>query len=166
MLLLRSFPATAGWHPEVLATDLSTKALTKAQAAVWSGAKAREIPPPLLREFMLRGVRSQEGSIAASPALRAAVTFARVNLNEDRLAVSGPFDLILCRNVLIYFRHDRRRAVVERLLQHLAPGGYLLLGHAESLASMADCVRSVGPIVYARVGGGGTAPAGRLRRES
>jgi chemotaxis protein methyltransferase CheR len=148
MLLGSCLPPAAGWSVEVLATDLSERALERAREGVWPLAKADDIPAGHLETWMRRGVRGREGSMAASPALRRLIRFERANLNDERLAVAGPFDLVLCRNVLIYFRPDRRRLVVERLLARLAPGGYVLLGHAESLAEMADRVRSVGPMVY------------------
>ncbi len=163
MLLGTCLPAAAGWTVEVLATDLSNPALERARQAVWPLAKAGEIPPRHLRAWMRRGVRGRAGSMAASPALKSLVRFERANLNDERPGVEGPFDLVLCRNVLIYFRPDRRRLVVERLLDRLAPGGYVLLGHAESLAEMADRVRSVGPMIYVPHGGPGGPPEPRPR---
>jgi len=161
MLLLSHFPPASGWTVEVLATDLSRRALAQAQAGVWPLAKVQEIPSRFLREFMLRGVRSREGTMAAGPELRAAVRCARLNLADPDLSAGESFDLLLCRNVLIYFHPADRVRVVERLLSHLAAGGYILLGHAESLAEMSgvargagrtarDAMRSVGPMVYQR----------------
>jgi chemotaxis protein methyltransferase CheR len=161
MLLLSHFPPASGWKVEVLATDLSRRVLAQAEAGVWPLSKAHEIPPRFLREFMLRGVRSREGTMAAGPELRAAVRCARLNLADPELAAGDSFDLLLCRNVLIYFHPADRVRVVERLLAHLEVGGYILLGHAESLAEMAgvgrgtghtarEAMRSVGPMVYVR----------------
>jgi chemotaxis protein methyltransferase CheR len=162
MLLLSHFPPSSGWTLEVLATDLSRRALAQAQAAVWPLAKAGEIPARFLHEYMLRGVRSRAGTMAAAPELRSVVRCARLNLNRQDLAAGGPFDLVLCRNVLIYFHPDDRVRVIERLLAHLVQGGHILLGHAESLAEMTgagrggggvrDVMRSVGPMVYVRGG--------------
>ena len=148
MLLLDAFPVEQGWSIDVLATDLSTRALAVAESAQWSLSRAKDVPEPYLKRFMLRGVREQQGTMKAGPELRAVVRCARVNLIAPFYGVEGPFDLILCRNVLIYFKPDRRLEVVDRLASHLAPGGYLLLGHAESLAGAADRYRSVGPKVY------------------
>ena len=135
MSLLTAFPA--GWALEVLATDLSTKILERAAAGVWPLAKAKEIPEPYLKAFMLKGFGAQEGLMRAGPEIRALVRFDRVNLIGDDWPPGPPFDLVFCRNVLIYFdRH--RRAVVDRLLDRLAPRGYLFLGHAESLGGFTD----------------------------
>lgn len=149
MLLLDELPPAAGWHVEVLATDLSTRVLARARAALWPIERAAYIPPPYLKTYMLRGTGPEQGKMKAGPALRAAVTFDRVNLHDDVYRVAGPFDLIFCRNVLIYFTAEGRAYVVERLLDRLAGDGYLFLGHAESLNGVTDRARSVEPTVYA-----------------
>ena len=84
------------------------------------------------------------------PELRALVRFQRLNLNDESYAAPMDCDLVLCRNVLIYFQPELKARVVERLLRHLAPDGCLFLGHAESLAGLAGRVRSIGPNVYSR----------------
>jgi chemotaxis protein methyltransferase CheR len=149
MALLERFPPSAGWEIDILATDLSTRVLERARAAVWPMSKASEIPPRHLKAFMLRGVGSQQGRLKAGPEIRALVRFERLNLNDDGEAAPGPFDLVFCRNVLIYFDAPSKRRVVHRLLERLAPEGYLFLGHAESLTGLTERARSVGPTVYA-----------------
>lgn len=148
MLLLSHFPSGSGWDIQILGSDLSNAALDRARRAVWPVAKAAEIPPRHLKRFMLRGTRSQEGKMMAGPELRAAVRFERINLNDPSYDPGGPFDLILCRNVLIYFKKDAQRHVVDRLIGHLDPAGYLFLGHAESMAGMSLRLWSVGPATY------------------
>ncbi len=147
MLLLSAFPA--GWDLSVLATDLSTKALARARAAVWPVGRAAEIPSPLLRSFMLRGTGPEDGRMKAGPEMRALVEFRRLNLAAPRWDVEGPFDVILCRNVLIYFDAEGKRRAIGRLLDHLAPDGFFLVGHAESLNGITDRVRPSRPSVYA-----------------
>ena len=85
----------------------------------------------------------------AGPELRAIVRFARLNLVEDQPAV-GAVDLLFCRNVLIYFDAATKHGVISRLLHHLAPDGYLFLGHAESLAGSPLALECVSPSVYRR----------------
>jgi chemotaxis protein methyltransferase CheR len=135
---------------DILATDLSTRVLDVARSATWPAARAEGIPAPFLREFMLRGIGSREGWIRACPELRAAVRVARLNLNDDVYPAEAPFDLIFCRNVLIYFQPARRQRVLARLLSRLAPGGHLFVGHAESVQGLPERVRCVSPTVYAR----------------
>jgi chemotaxis protein methyltransferase CheR len=76
------------------------------------------------------------------------VRFSRLNLNEEQYDVPGTFDLIFCRNVLIYFSAEGREAVINRLADRLAPGGLLFVGHAESLHQHRDRLRAVLPTVY------------------
>jgi chemotaxis protein methyltransferase CheR len=152
MTLLAHFPPSSGWTFEILASDLSTRALDQASAGLWCIDKAKEIPERYLKAFMLRGSGPQEGVMKAGPEIRSLVRFQRVNLNQDRYAVAGPFDLVFCRNVLIYFDVASKARVVERLLDQLAPSGHLFLGHAESLTGLSDRGRSVGPTVYVRAG--------------
>ncbi len=148
MALWASFPPASGWEIEILATDLSTRALERAQVGIWPLEKAREIPARYLKSCMLRGTRSQAGKIKVSPELRSLVDFQRLNLKDEAYPLTGLFDLIFCRNVLIYFDSELRLRVIQRLLNHLAPTGYLFLGHAETLSGLADRVRSVIPTVY------------------
>jgi len=84
----------------------------------------------------------------AGPEIRSVIRFERLNLNDDHYAVEGKFDLIFCRNVMIYFDSAARARVIERLLDHLAPNGFLFVGHAESLTGVADRVRYVLPTIY------------------
>jgi len=153
MTLLARFPPSSGWTLEILASDLSTRALDQARAGLWSVDKAREIPERYLKAFMLRGRGPQEGVMKAGPEIRSLLRFQRVNLNQDRYPVPGAFDLVFCRNVLIYFDVASKAGVVHRMLDQLAPGGYLFLGHAESLTGLSDRGRIVGPTVYVRAGG-------------
>ncbi|HEV8484516.1 MAG TPA: CheR family methyltransferase [Blastocatellia bacterium] len=157
MMLLYHLPAEAGWEIEILATDLSQRALESARAAVWPVEKARQISPQFLKAFMLQGTRTQQGKMKAGPEIRYVTTFERVNLNDEVYPVDGLFDLILCRNVLIYFNADSKAHVMERLLSRLLPEGYLFLGHAESLSGMGAHVQSVGPTIYVRPKNAGTA---------
>ncbi|WP_239470656.1 CheR family methyltransferase [Archangium violaceum] len=151
MVLLSQFPPGSGWEVEVLATDLSTRALEQASEGLWRVDKAREIPPGYLRTFMLKGVRSQEGWMRVGPLLRSVVRFERLNLNAGSYPGVGTFDLIFCRNVLIYFDLASRTGVLRRLFTHLSPQGYLLLGHSESLTGSLVRARCVQPAVYAPV---------------
>jgi chemotaxis protein methyltransferase CheR len=148
MELLSHFPPGSGWEVEVLATDLSTWALERARQGLWPVEKAATIPGPLLRTFMQRGVRSQEGWMQAGPELRSVLRFARVNLNDERGWPAGPFELVFCRNVLIYFGAQARAQALSGLLRRVPPTGYLFLGHAESLTGGSEPARCVAPNIY------------------
>lgn len=148
MILLDRFPAAAGWEIEIIATDLSTRALEIARTGIWPAAKADEIPSPYLKTFMLKGFADQAGKMKAGPEIRSVVRFFRMNLNEPAYPLTGKFEMIFCRNVLIYFDQRGREQVVRRLASFLSPDGYIFLGHAESLHSMSDRLRSIIPTVY------------------
>jgi chemotaxis protein methyltransferase CheR len=144
MTLLAGLP---DWNIEIIASDLSTKVLARASDALWPIERATHIPERYRRAYMMRGVRSQEGKMTAKQELRDLIRFERINLNGDRWPVGGRFDLIFCRNVLIYFDSAAKMRVVQRLLDALDPKGFFFLGHSETL-NMLDRVRSVGPTVY------------------
>jgi len=139
-----------GWDIEVLATDLSGRALRQAMAGVWPVEKAAEIPGKYLESYMLRGIRSQVGRMSASDATRAVIRFQRLNLHEE-LPELGAFDLIFCRNVLIYFDLASRTRAVTRILSRLSTAGFLFLGHSESLLSSGLRLRPMAPSVYSRM---------------
>jgi chemotaxis protein methyltransferase CheR len=138
-----------GWSIQILGTDISTRVVDAARQATWSIERSKEIPPRLLKRFMLRGVGGQAGRLRAGPELRRVVSVEPLNLNAASYRLGGGFDLVLCRNVLIYFDPERRRRVVERLASHLVPGGHLLVGHAESIQGVAglSCVQ---PTIYCK----------------
>jgi chemotaxis protein methyltransferase CheR len=148
MCLLSAMEGGPPWDLRVLATDLSTAALAKAEAGVWPVERARMVPPRHLSKYMLRGTRSQVGNVKIAPEVAAIVTFGRFNLMTRRYPYEGAFDLVFCRNVLIYFDASSRRHVLERLTECLAPGGLLFLGHAESAVGVTDGLRPVEPTMY------------------
>jgi chemotaxis protein methyltransferase CheR len=148
MTLLSEFPPSAGWNIEVLGTDLSTKVLAQAAAGVWPVEKISGVPLEYQRKFLLRGLGPDKGRIKAREELRRVVKFQRVNLTREPRPVGGPFDLIFCRNVLIYFEWETKLQVVNRLGKSLARNGYLFLGHAESLHGVTDKLHSVIPRVF------------------
>jgi chemotaxis protein methyltransferase CheR len=137
-----------GWDIDILATDLSTYALGRARAGLFAIERAQHIPPAYLKRYMLRGHGSQLGRMSAGDEIRGHIRFAQLNLNDASYQVPGRFDLIFCRNVLIYFDHASRSRVVQRLLERLEPTGYFFLGHAETLNGITTNLRHAIPTVY------------------
>jgi chemotaxis protein methyltransferase CheR len=148
MTLLSEFPASSGWTVEVLGTDLSTKVLGRASKAIWPAEKIADVPVDYQRKFLLKGFGPEKGKIKAADELREVIRFQRLNLTQEPYPVMDPFDLIFCRNVLIYFEWETKIKVVDRLGRFLTPQGYLFLGHAESLHGVSDKLRSVAPKVF------------------
>jgi chemotaxis protein methyltransferase CheR len=147
MTLLPALPPEDGWSVQILATDLSTRVLERASQGIFTAERTGGIPRPLLEKFMLRGVASQEGNVKASPALQAAVTFRRLNLNQEPYGLTDSFDAIFCRNVFIYFNRTTRDRIVHQMLDHLRPGGCFFVGHSESLGGVAG-LETLIPTVY------------------
>lgn len=148
MMLLDRFPPGSGWKIEIVATDLSTKVLKQAHEGIWPLDKSSEIPMPYLKKFMLKGGGNQEGKMKASDQLRKLITFQRMNLCKDNYPVQGKFDLIFCRNVMIYFNNQTKTQVVDRLITYLQPTGFFLIGHSESLIGLTNSVRLFAPTIY------------------
>ncbi|MGH9419437.1 MAG: CheR family methyltransferase, partial [Thermoanaerobaculia bacterium] len=150
MILAAHFPAAEGWSVEILASDLSTRVLAAAREGVWPVERSHDIPERLRKAYMLRGVRTEEGRMRSHPSLKSLIDFRRINLNDRDYGIRGTFDLIFCRNVLIYFNRDSKEGVIQRLLCHLSPSGLFFLGHSESLAASSYGMEHAGPTVYRR----------------
>jgi chemotaxis protein methyltransferase CheR len=150
MLLANDLPASEGWDVQILATDISTHMLAKAREGIYSMARSRDIPDPLLHQFMLKGIAAQEGRMKVSREIQQMVQFGRINLSQGPYPIGVPFDLILCRNVLIYFDNNSKRQAVNNLAKCLSPDGLLLIGHAENLSGLTPSVRSLAPTIYCK----------------
>lgn len=137
---------------EVLGTDVSSRVVQAAQQGIYPIVASEKIPAPLLRKYCRKGRDEYEGLMAISPDLRTRVTFLRANLLDD-LRPLGMFDVILLRNVMIYFEPETRAALIGRIQDMLVPGGYLLVSHSETLSGMPSRLRVVRPSIYQLVGG-------------
>ena len=132
---------------EVVGSDISTRVLDRARAGHYSMQRIGQVPTGYLQRFCLKGHDAQEGTLLVQRALRNKVRFLQVNLNEP-LPHLGTFEVIFLRNVLIYFSLETKRKVVARVLNLLKPGGYLLIGHSESLVEVTDAVELLAPAIY------------------
>jgi chemotaxis protein methyltransferase CheR len=148
MTMLDAFPA--GWQLEVLASDLSTRALRSAEQATWPIDRASEIPEQHCKKYMLRGVGPEAGKLRCGKEVRELVRCFRLNLHRPPFAVPGELDMIFCRNVMIYFDTASKQRVIEGLLDRLAPHGYLFIGHSETLHGITRRASLVAPSVYRR----------------
>lgn len=144
-MLLANVLGDTAW--DVLGSDLSTRVLERARAALYNMELTREIPDILLRDYCLKGVGEQSGRFLIAPEITRRVRFAQINLNEA-LPDVGEFDVIFLRNVMIYFNNATKQAVVERLQQKLKPGGWFVVGHSESLNGITPHLVPYAPSVY------------------
>jgi chemotaxis protein methyltransferase CheR len=140
--------ANAPW--EVFASDLSSRALERARAGHYSLARAKSIPRQLLQAYCLKGVGAQAGTFLVEPQLRSRVQCAQINLVNTPPPI-GEFEFIFLRNVMIYFDVPTKREVVARVLRHLRPGGYMIVGHAETLSGVTDGLQTVMPSIYRKL---------------
>jgi chemotaxis protein methyltransferase CheR len=139
-----------GLRFSILGTDLSTKVLNAAHRAIYPEAMVAVVPPEFRHRYLLRSRERTRRLVRVVPELRGWMKFGRLNLMDPEYPVDRDFDVIFCRNVLIYFDKPTQRAVLLRLCQHLRPGGYLFLGHSESLAGMDLPLHSVANTVLRR----------------
>jgi len=134
---------------QILASDLSTKALATARAGVYRLTSVQSLPRDVLRRFFERGLGEQEGLVRVKREIRREVSFRHLNLLEiDDLGER--FDAIFCRNVMIYFDRPVQQRVVSMLERHLAPGGHLFIAHSESLNGITHGLTWVGPATFQR----------------
>ena len=132
----------------ILGTDLSTEVLETAVRAVYPAGRAADIPLPLRQKYLLKSKDRADQSVRVVPALRQKVQFSRLNFMQDHYDVPADFSLIFCRNVLIYFDKATQEAVINKLCRHLCRGGYLFLGHSESITDMDVPLEQVRPTVF------------------
>ncbi len=132
----------------IVATDISTKVLEAAMRGIYKLEKADPIPPALKKKYFLRSKDRERGLVRIAPELRAQVKFRRVNFMGGDFGVRRPVDIIFCRNVIIYFDRPAQERVVNRLCDHLLPGGYLFMGHSETLNGLRVPLLSSGPMIY------------------
>ncbi|HEY4045345.1 MAG TPA: protein-glutamate O-methyltransferase CheR [Acidobacteriaceae bacterium] len=135
----------------IFATDISSRALATAQQGIYRQDRLNGLDSTIMAKYLLKGTRRAEGLCRIKPHIRDMVQFERLNLMEPFTGV-GAFPLILCRNVMIYFDAQTQQDLVGRLSRQLEPGGYLFIGHSESLNGIAHSLKYVCPAVYRNSG--------------
>jgi chemotaxis protein methyltransferase CheR len=135
----------------VLGTDISTEVIAQARRAIYPRAMAEPIPSALRQRYVMRALDASRQEVRIAPEIRRFVRFQHLNLMDDRYAVDRDVDVIFCRNVLIYFSKPTQDDVLRRLTSHLRKGGFLILGHSESLAGgEQSALRQIAPTVFQR----------------
>ena len=148
MTLFESVQDAAQWDCKILASDLSTRVLAKAASGVYDQDRFRDVPPDILRRHFLRGRGGRAGLYKVKPHLAPMIQFRRLNLMAERFPITTPLDLIFCRNVMIYFDRPTQQTLVNKFYGYLKPGGYLFIGHSESLQWVKHPFQTVVPTVY------------------
>lgn len=150
MTLRENMPTSGSWDIKILATDLDTDVLAHASEGVYAADRIEKVPPARLARFFKSVGR--EGAYRADESIRSLITFKQLNLLEP-WPMQGPFDVILCRNVVIYFDDATKRALALRYRQILGNGGYLMLGHSESLVGSGMGFEPCGRTIYRKAVG-------------
>lgn len=133
---------------EVIGTDISTRVLERARTGHYAEARMRNIPVAYLKRYCLKGGGNYAGTMLVERAIRQRVRFMHANLNDTLPTGLGMFDAVFLRNVMIYFNGATKQQVVARALSLLQPGGFLYIGHSESLHGMDVSVQPVAPSIY------------------
>lgn len=136
------------WDFKILASDLSTRVLAKADAGMYDEDRFRDVPPEILRRHFLRGRGNHAGLFKVKSHLADIIQFRRLNLMDDRFPIKTPLDLIFCRNVMIYFDRQTQETLVNKFHRYLKSGGYLFIGHSESLQWISHPFKSLAPTIY------------------
>ena len=151
MVVLEKSPYFAsGGDFRILATDLSTKVLNIAKRGQYGSESAKHIPASCLTRFMVRQEAEKGYIYAIKPEVRRLISFRRFNL-MDPMPFKGPMDLIFCRNVMIYFDRETISDLIAKFHNLLEMGGYLFIGHSESLSGLTHKFQYVAPCIYRRV---------------
>jgi len=143
-----------GFRFRLLATDISTAVLAKAEMGVYSKEVVGPVPDPLKRKYFMRSRDSSSDKVRVTPELRRLIEFRRLNFMDADYGVAEKVDAIFCRNVIIYFDRPTQERILKKLSLHLVPHGYMFVGHAETLHDMDLPLAPVAPSLYRRVDAG------------
>jgi len=140
----------SSWDIRLLATDIDSKVLASAATGVFSQDRVSSLSKAVLHKWFMKGMAAQDGKVKVSQVLQDMITFKHLNLMED-WPMQGLFDLIFCRNVMIYFDKEAQASLLDRMADLLEPDGYLFVGHSEALARHGNRLRLIGKTIYQKV---------------
>lgn len=152
MALRESMPDIDAWDVKVLCTDIDSEVLAKCEAGVYTTDRVEGMSEQRVKKWFQQGSGDQDRFVKVKPCLRDLLVFRRLNLMQQ-WPLSGKFDLIFCRNVMIYFDKPTQQKLVDQFSNHLVPNGYLIVGHSESLVRNTTDFELLGRTVYKKVGG-------------
>jgi chemotaxis protein methyltransferase CheR len=136
----------------ILGTDISEKVLRIAESGIYTERQADKIPLSLKRSYCLRSRDPDQKTIRFKPEIRDKIAFRRLNLMDDSYPIRKKYQIVFCRNVFIYFDRATQKKVLERIYSHMAPGGYLFMGHSENIGNAQLPLRNVASAVYRNIG--------------
>ncbi|GJL67366.1 MAG: chemotaxis protein methyltransferase [Nitrospirales bacterium] len=136
------------WDIKILASDISTRVLAKASSGIYEEERVRQLSNDLVKRHFLRGKGPQEGKLQVRPQIARLVAFRRINLMDPTFPIRSQLDVIFCRNVMIYFDRPTQAKLMNKFFRYLRPGGYLFIGHSESLQWIDHQFRYLRPTIY------------------
>lgn len=151
MVLQEFAEQCSGFDYRILATDISTRVLELGRLAIYHEERTAPVPPGLKRKYFLRSRNRSERMMRIVPHLREKVEFRRLNFMGDDFGIRERLDIIFCRNVIIYFDRPTQERLLKRFCGHLAPGGYIFMGHSETLNGLNVPLVQVSPTIYRKV---------------
>jgi chemotaxis protein methyltransferase CheR len=140
-----------GFDYHIFGTDISTIVLKKAKQAVYTEKIAEIIPPDMKRRYLLRSKNHDQQLVRLIPGIRKKTSYARLNFMDDDFSVHKKFDIIFCRNVLIYFNRETQEQVINKLCRHLKVGGFFFFGHSESITGLNVPLKYIQQTVFQKV---------------
>ena len=149
IVLREELARLANWDVKLLATDIDSKVVATAAEGAYASERFKGVPPERVRNWF-QPIAGRPDISAASAELKALITFKQLNL-LDPWPMKGPFDVIFCRNVVIYFDKETQRGLFDRMADLQEPGGWLFIGHSENLHNVTRRYKLVGRTVYRRV---------------
>ena len=148
MTVRDAIPDVTRWNVKILASDISTRVLSKAASGIYEIERVSQLSGELVKRHFLRGKHDQAGKVCVRPQVANLVSFRRINLMDETFPFSSTLDVIFCRNVMIYFDRDTQAKLMEKFHRYLRPGGYLFIGHSESLQWIEHRFRYLKPTIY------------------
>lgn len=148
MVINEFFESHKGYRFQILGSDISNNVLRKASAAIYSYKDVETMPLYLKRKYLLKHKDKNKKEVRISPDLRSKAKFMRLNFMDDKYELNQKYDVAFCRNVIIYFERDVQLQVIRKILDNVKPGGYLFLGHSESISDSDLPVTKVSPTVF------------------
>ena len=133
---------------KILATDLDTSVLKKAQAGIYPIERVEKLSPDLLKRFFLKGNGSNTGFVQVRKELRDMITFRQLNLLDEKWPIHGPFEAVFCRNVMIYFDKPTQYAILKKFIPVMHSDALLFAGHSESFQHATDLIKLRGKTIY------------------
>ncbi|MEO5359803.1 MAG: protein-glutamate O-methyltransferase [Nitrospirota bacterium] len=132
----------------IIATDISTKVLDKAKEAIYEAEKIEPVAMPLRKKYLLKSKDPAKQLVRIVPELRRCVRFRRLNFMDDDFGFRETMDVVFCRNVVIYFDKPTQERLLKKFARYLNPGGYLFMGHSETIGGLNVPFTQVAPTIY------------------